>query len=721
METEIQPPPPRALNSARDKVCAPPIDRKAVVSRHNVVYRKAYPDQLLQVGNGEIAFGVDITGLQTSAGNTLAQWGWHSSPLPAGARIEDFKMAPYEVNGRNVGYPTNSKGQEALYQWLRENPHRMNLGRFSLKLTREDGTEAGVHELQNVRQELDLWTGIITSRYELDGAPVVVETLCHPKLDAIAVRVESPLVSKGRVTVVFTFPYGDPGVNGAKWDLPDAHTTTLRRIGESHAVFDRRLDADFYTVNLSWSTGAELEAVGAHAFQLKGTGETTHQNGRGQATPLPSDVGARLDRARVLEFVCSFSKADCVVSLPAFSDVKRENIRHWETFWEDGGFIDLSESRDPRWTELERRIVLSRYLLAVQESGSLPPQESGLYNNSAWWHGKFHLEMHWWHGAHYALWNQWPLFERSLNWYREILPQARKLARTQGYAGVRWPKMVGPEGRDSPSTVGPLLVWQQPHPIVYAALDYRLHPHPGTLEKWKEIVFETADFMASYAVRDERSGFYRLGPPLKTVPENTDATTSFNPTFELSYWRYGLKTAQAWRERLGLPRDPDWDDVLHHLAPLPSLDGCYLQQESMTDTFTQMNWEHPSLIGPSGMLFGDGVAPQVMHATILRVMKEWQWDKCWGWDFPMMAMAAARHNEPGIAIDALLHDAATNQFLLNGCATGGPYPYFPSNGGLLYAVAMMAGGWDGAAHRNAPGFPDNGDWVVRWENLNPAP
>ena len=30
-------------------------------------------------------------------------------------------------------------------------------------------------------------------------------------------------------------------------------------------------------------------------------------------------------------------------------------------------------------------------------------------------------------------------------------------------------------------------------------------------------------------------------------------------------------------------------------------------------------------------------------------------------------------------------------------------------------------GWDGAPARNAPGFPDDGKWVVRWEGLKPAP
>ncbi|MBK7711782.1 MAG: hypothetical protein IPN67_05190 [Bacteroidales bacterium] len=31
-----------------------------------------------------------------------------------------------------------------------------------------------------------------------------------------------------------------------------------------------------------------------------------------------------------------------------------------------------------------------------------------------------------------------------------------------------------------------------------------------------------------------------------------------------------------------------------------------------------------------------------------------------------------------------------------GLASGGPFPYFPSNGALLTAVAMMVAGWDGS-------------------------
>jgi hypothetical protein len=47
--------------------------------------------------------------------------------------------------------------------------------------------------------------------------------------------------------------------------------------------------------------------------------------------------------------------------------------------------------------------------------------------------------------------------------------------------------------------------------------------------------------------------------------------------------------------------------------------------------------------------------------------------------------------------------------------------YLPGNGGLLTATAMMAAGWDGAPDRHAPGFPDDGTWKVRWENLRRLP
>jgi hypothetical protein len=33
----------------------------------------------------------------------------------------------------------------------------------------------------------------------------------------------------------------------------------------------------------------------------------------------------------------------------------------------------------------------------------------------------------------------------------------------------------------------------------------------------------------------------------------------------------------------------------------------------------------------------------------------------------------------------------------------------------------MAAGWDGASDTETPGFPNNGQWHVRWENLERMP
>lgn len=85
----------------------------------------------------------------------------------------------------------------------------------------------------------------------------------------------------------------------------------------------------------------------------------------------------------------------------------------------------------------------------------------------------------------------------------------------------------------------------------------------------------------------------------------------------------------------------------------------------------------------------------------------------------MLAMSAARHGMTSEAIDFLLHEEF--QFDDVGMPIGGtrvPTPYFPGSGSLLYAIGMMARGWDGSVG-NAPGFPKEG-WTVRVEVLREA-
>ncbi|MGA9778966.1 MAG: twin-arginine translocation signal domain-containing protein [Limisphaerales bacterium] len=679
------------------------IDRRALVHRHHPAVTQFDPFSALSVGNGEFAFTADVTGLQTFSTVcekqfplcTTSHWAWHSTPLPAGLDPKIFQYQDYDTYGRPVGYATDATGQEPLFNWLRENPHRFHLGQIGFELKKSDGSLVVPGDFKKIRQTLNLWDGLLESYFEFEAQPVRVQTCCHPEQDLIAVRVESPFLANGRLPVRLAFPCASREMSMADWSHPDRHTTTLSRPTKYRANFARKLDTTEYVVSLQWNDGVELAQRAEHEFLLS------------------------TKAGHTLEFVCHFSSGSISGKLPDFAQTRSAAEKHWRQFWNDGGAIDLSGSSDPRALELERRVVLSLYNTALHCAGSLPSAETGLLCNS--WYGKFHLEMHWWHSVHFTAWNRFKLFERSLAIYERILPLALDTAQRQGYRGARWPKMIGPDGHDSPSSIGPLLIWQQPHPIYYAELCFRQQPDNKALTRWSQIVFESAEFMAAYAEFVSKRNQFVLGPPLKTVSENTDALTTSNPTFELAYWRFGLRTAQTWRERLGLPREPHWDRVLKNLSPLPVQDGAYLMQEGMTDTYTKWNWEHPALLGALGMQPGDGADVETMRHAVQRVRQTWQWDRSLGWDFPMAAMAAARTGQPELALDFLLLDAPKNRYLPNGhnFQRSDLPAYLPANGGLLAATALMCAGWTGGPDESVPGFPRNGKWSVRCENLRP--
>ncbi|HTE27288.1 MAG TPA: hypothetical protein VK664_22160, partial [Flavitalea sp.] len=135
-----------------------------------------------------------------------------------------------------------------------------------------------------------------------------------------------------------------------------------------------------------------------------------------------------------------------------------------------------------------------------------------------------------------------------------------------------------------------------------------------------------------------------------------------------------------------------------------------------------LNFDHPALLGMYGLLPGDGVDTAVMKKTFEKVRSVWKFETGWGWDFPMAAMSAARLGKPEQAIDFLLYNTPKNYFDKHGFVGGGnPYPYLPANGALLYAVAMMTAGWDNDGNRHEPGFPKDGSWVIKWENISKAP
>jgi len=360
--------------------------------------------------------------------------------------------------------------------------------------------------------------------------------------------------------------------------------------------------------------------------------------------------------------------------------------------------------------------------MRVNEAGDTPPQESGLVNNG--WYGKFHMEMYFWHSAHWALWNNWDILRRSSSIYDRFLQTSLMRSQIQqGWSsGARWPKMTDPSGRSAPGQINNLLVWQQPHPLIFAEYEYRSFPTRQTLEKWETVVRETANWMAAFAWFNESTGVYDLGPPLYVVSEDTSPNITQNPAFELAYWRFGLGIAEKWMNKLGSEVPKSWTDVKNNLAKLPVDGDTYMVYEGIEQNFWDdpaFTSDHPALVGLHGWLPPtEGLNVTMAKLTAENVWSHWNVTDFWGWDYPMLAMSAARNGETDRAIDWLLDPLY--QFDDVGMPIGGvrvPTPYFPGSGSFLLAIAMMAAGWDGS-EGVAPGFPAG--WTVRFEDINKA-
>ena len=182
---------------------AQPIDRKSVVDRHKVIL--TVPDTLgsLSVGNGRFAYTCDVTGLQTFPKSytkgvplgTQSDWGWHRFPDTLNLKREQ-SLVSYPLDGRQVGYLVQPKLPDAAKRagdFYRINPHRLQLGVVGLEIHLRDGRIARLEDITDIRQELDLWTGIITSRFKVDGEWVETSTTCDPDVDMLGFRVRSPL------------------------------------------------------------------------------------------------------------------------------------------------------------------------------------------------------------------------------------------------------------------------------------------------------------------------------------------------------------------------------------------------------------------------------------------------------------------------------------------------------------------------------------------------
>jgi protein-glucosylgalactosylhydroxylysine glucosidase len=686
------------------------INREAVVKRHNVKVNKIDSLSSLTVGNGNFAFTVDATGLQSFPDayangvplGTQSVWGWHSFPDTSNLKIEEAQKV-YELEGRKISYTVQLKEPERsrkAVEYFRVNPHRLQLGNIGLEIKKKDGSPATIEDIRDIQQQLDLWTGEIKSKFSVEGTVVKVSTFCDNEKDAVAVKIESKLIKTGRLKIRLRFPYpsGEWKDEGRNFKNDKKHISFIENENSNGVKILHQIDTTNYYTWLTWSVKGSFSKVKEHCYVLApGTNETSF-NIAIQFTPYKKSFSAD-----------DFHTTNAIIN---------NSVTGWKKFWLSGGAVDFSAVNNKRAFEIERRVILSQYLTKVNCASAYPPQETGLTYNS--WYGKSHLEMHWWHAVHFAQWGRPELMERSLDWYFTVAEKAKLIAKRQGFDGLRWQKMTDHNGDEAPSSVGAFLIWQQPHFIYMAEMLYRSKPTKATINKYKELLFATADFMASFPTYNAETKKYNLGKGLIPAQECFDAVTTFNPTYELAYWSWALEVAQQWRVRAGLPRQKKWDEVINNLAPLPQLNDVYLAAGNTPDCYEEGSkylTDHPAVLAAySTIPAANGLDTVIMKNTFDTVWKKWQWHETWGWDFPLTAMTAARLHMPEKAIEALLMPIRTNTYLINGHNYQDERLtiYLPGNGGVLNAVAMMCTGTDADKEINI-GFPK--DWKVKWEGL----
>ena len=380
--------------------------------------------------------------------------------------------------------------------------------------------------------------------------------------------------------------------------------------------------------------------------------------------------------------------------------------------------------------------------------------------------------------------------QRSDGWFLAMLENATSYASFQGYHGARWPKMVGPNTALSaaaaanktcsidcgsvgnttysnssypllywtgPSSTGPMLIWQQPH-IIWMTELQRLNAASDSaanaiVQRMSKVIEATADFMASYPSPplsdSESSDELLLGPPTDGAEEGNPQKSTWNPTFELTYWRLSLQIATEWRERAGEKPKAAWANVLAKLATptvLPAQAGgkhgayayavnanCWGFPSDADESKEGKHKcsgaykSHPMMLGALGMINGRAVTPPIedaiMNATVAYAIDGWEWKGTWGWDFPIFAMSMIRLKWSSSNVVAmLLRNETKNVYLTSGhnYQSAGLSCYLPGNGGLLAAVAMMAGGFmDGEGKTVRVGFPT--EWNARAEGFGVYP
>lgn len=227
---------------------------------------------------------------------------------------------------------------------------------------------------------------------------VTVATAVHPDVDLVATELTCSRTSgaDGCPTALrLALPYSMPrDPSASAWCCDDSHTSIVTAQSATRVSLALTLDDAALTIDCQWSDAAWTWArTGPHAFALlpprSAAAASVQLSCLWAPAALLYPVGltsspfVRGKVAATRPFIAG-------APLPLYAAVHAAGAAMLLDYWSSGSFVELAARGAPDALELERRVVLSRYLVRVNSAGASPPQETGLISNS--WSGK----VRWW-------------------------------------------------------------------------------------------------------------------------------------------------------------------------------------------------------------------------------------------------------------------------------------------------------------------------------------
>lgn len=588
--------------------------KKSDIIKYNLKFNHIDSKNPVTIGNGDFAITLDQTGTQSLYEiykdiplSTMLNKNWFYKDK------KDIK--PSYVDGK--AYMLFNLDNDPNYQTNRQYPFKYS---FMQILLYDDDKLIDINNIKDVKQELDLYKGIVTSSFNYKEKINKTISFIYQDHDEFNFKLQSD-----NLNLALKFNYPSYTKNGYRLDiLPNVLVKEDR-------------------ITLLYDDKNSL------SFKLKSS-----------------------SNYQIVENTLIFDDNNVSFSL-ALDEIKEGKLL--DEFWKcDNGIIIDNE-------ELVKKMVLSKYLLHVNSTGIYPPQESGLTYNC--WNSKFHLEMHLIH----SLWNIYNNhvgdLVKSFDYYLSVMPSSLKRASLNGYKGLRFPKMTGPDGEDSPSNIGPLLIWQAPHILFMLQEIYYLYNKENIIKKYEPLISGTIDFMISFlTLKDSK---YQMLDPLLEACESIPLDRCQNPSFELEYWRYTLERQPKIDTVLYGHQRYDYLDITSKIITPKEDDGIYLKTYGVIDKY-DLYKDHPTEGFLMSFFKSKIVDKEKMVKTIDYILKNMDLSSYWGWDFPFLGLSLLNCGEIEKSIEVTQLNTINNQYLYNGYNTSPRddlKAYLPGNGAFL--------------------------------------